>query len=524
MLQQWLSLLELHLLELLPLVMHQPLLFQLSPLCHQSQVLCPSLNPPNMLISQCSTAPIAIALVTQFLPASNLGVVWRVSRLQSEYHGNKSKVIAMFAEMIEEAFTSSVSPPPPELPDPGDTYVNELISPSAHLSIANSVVPNPDVHCDAYYLCDCKESPMAFVSTDIKDFESVAFISLGKRYNSAFDSGCTDHIICHRKLFQCFNASKAVSIGTVNSGSLAALGGGDVSFRVPCTDHLGKPQNVIFTLRGCLYVPINLISIGALNENGLMVTFNLGASTELSLPIDDPDLPGFTFHAMVFRQLSLLNCNFVEPSDDQLAVFSAVTFSAVTPSPSLWHCRFGHIGQDATCAALTQDYVTGAAYKGSFIHEHCITCIIGKSPQHSYSHNGHRATNIGELLHMDLCGPYPVQGPRGKKHFHVILDDCSNFGFLLCLQNKSNACGHYLATEAFIEHMADCWIKSVCVDGALELMAGKLGTHLATRGIASAKLHPSGTSGARRARHYQCSIFHLATYRRSRRHKNFPAH
>lgn len=116
---------------------------------------------------------------------------------RSEYHGNKSKVIAMFAEMIEEAFTSSTSPLPPELPDPGNTYVDELISPSAHLSIANSIAPNPDVHRDAYYLRDRKESPMAFVSTDVKDFESVAFISLGKRYNSALDSGCTDHIIHH---------------------------------------------------------------------------------------------------------------------------------------------------------------------------------------------------------------------------------------------------------------------------------------------------------------------------------------
>ena len=116
---------------------------------------------------------------------------------QSEYHGNKSKVIAMFAKMIEEAFTSSASPLPPMLPDPGDTYVDELISPSAHLSIATSVVPNPDVHCDAYYLHDRKESLMAFVSTDVKDFKSVAFISLGKCYNSALNSGCTDHIIHH---------------------------------------------------------------------------------------------------------------------------------------------------------------------------------------------------------------------------------------------------------------------------------------------------------------------------------------
>jgi len=237
-------------------------------------------------------------VLTCFQPGGSMEGQW------SEYRGNKSKVITMFAEMIKEAFTSSVSPPPPELADPGDTYVDELISPSAHLSVATSVAPNPDVHRDAYYLHDRKESPMAFVSINIKDFESVAFISLGRCYNSALDSGCTDHIIRHRKFFQHFDASKAVSIGTANSGSLAALGGGDVSFRVPCVDRLGEPQNVVFTLRGCLYAPdapINLISIGALNENGLKVTFNPGASTDLSLPIDDPDLPGFTFHATVFR-------------------------------------------------------------------------------------------------------------------------------------------------------------------------------------------------------------------------------
>ena len=37
----------------------------------------------------------------------------------------------------------------------------------------------------------------------------------------------------------------------------------------------------------------------------------------------------------------------------------------------------------------------------------------------------------------------------------------------------------------------------------------------------SAKLHPSGTSGTRRARRNQTSIFGMATYRRSRRHKTF---
>jgi hypothetical protein len=41
------------------------------------------------------------------------------------------------------------------------------------------------------------------------------------------------------------------------------------------------------------------------------------------------------------------------------------------------------------------------------------------------------------------------------------------------------------------------------------------------RATTSAKLHPSGTPGARRAGRNQTSIFSMATYRRSRRHKTF---
>jgi hypothetical protein len=52
--------------------------------------------------------------------------------------------------------------------------------------------------------------------------------------------------------------------------------------------------------------------------------------------------------------------------------------------------------------------------RNTFILEHCMACIISKSPQHSYSHHGHRASAVGELLHMDLCRPYPVQTPDGK--------------------------------------------------------------------------------------------------------------
>ena len=129
----------------------------------------------------------------------------------------------------------------------------------------------------------------------------------------------------------------------------------------------------------------------------------------------------------------------------------AVTFPHLKLDSILWHCCFGHIGLDATKAALMKDYMKGVNFKGPFLRDHCVACIVGKSPQHSYSHHEHCAVKVGELLHMDLYGPYPVKAPGGELYFYSILNDCSNFGFTVSLCKKSDSFAFYLTTESFIE-------------------------------------------------------------------------
>ena len=130
-----------------------------------------------------------------------------------------------------------------------------------------------------------------------------------------------------------------------------------------------------------------------------------------------------------------------------------------------------------------KDYVKGVLFDGPFLHEHCIPCIVGKSLQQSYSHNGHRALKIGELLHMDICGPYPVQAPRGEKYFFNILDDKSNWGFTFGLKLKSDAFSCYLSMEAFLERSNGIVVLTIRCGGELELTAGHMGEHLASKGI-----------------------------------------
>ena len=152
------------------------------------------------------------------------------------------------------------------------------------------------------------------------------------------DSGCTDHIITDRRLFQTYDTSGAIEIGTANCGSLSTKASGDISFRVPFQDRF-----VIFTLRGYLHAPdalLHLLSVGALNERGMTVTFNtFGHPTILSFPSSDPELPGFYMSAEVIRHLSFLKLDFILPSD--VPTSPSLAFSALTFPKTKLHLFFG---------------------------------------------------------------------------------------------------------------------------------------------------------------------------------------
>ena len=161
---------------------------------------------------------------------------------------------------------------------------------------------------------------------------------------------------------------------------------------------------------------------------------------------------------------------------------------------------------DATKAALMKDYVKGIVFEGSFIQDHCVAWIIGKSPQHSYSHNGHHATKIGELLHMDICGSYPIKAPGSKLYSFSILNDCSNYGFTVGLCKKNDSFSFYLMTELFIERSNGVLITSIHVNGALELTAGPMGDHLTLKGIIVQKTAPHAHSQNGKSKQYICTI------------------
>ena len=126
-------------------------------------------------------------------------------------------------------------------------------------------------------------------------------------------------------------------------------------------------------------------------------------STMIHFPLNHPDLAGLFFKATVLHCLSFLHCDFVLPtvpvSDGTEVAFP--TFPVVEKTPSLWHHRFGHLGIDAICALLNKNYTEGIDWTGPLVFsEHCISCFIGKNPQIPYTHHGHCALAVCELLFL----------------------------------------------------------------------------------------------------------------------------
>ena len=415
---------------------------------------------------------------------------------REEYMNNRTRVHAMFVECLDNAFSFSDpfvnldSHSPSSSPNFPPVLDNELIVPPTVNLCVSSSTQNFDFRDDLYDSRLIKFPSLAFASID---FQAASLVSFTSRYNAILDSGCTHHIVRDRRYFSSYVA-KPISVGTANCGSLEALGTGDVEFRYPYRD-----RQVIFTLRGCLYAPgapIDLLSVGALVERGMSCLFSPGGITKVFYPPDHVKLPGFSFSATVSNHLSFLHLAFILP-EHSASPLSPPARALVAPSldqasssfprlkldSSLWHRRFGHIGMDATSAALTKDYVKGVQFEGSVSRDHCIPCIVGKSPQRSYSCHGNRASRVAELLHMDICGPYPVQGPRGEKYFFSILDDKSNWGFTFGLRLKSDAFSRFLTTEAFLERSTGAVILTIRCGGELELTAGRMGNHLASKGI-----------------------------------------
>ena len=291
-------------------------------------------------------------------------------------------------------------------------------------------------------------------------------------WSTLLDSGATSHLIKKRDLFWTYNEEAARNVKTANLGVLQTRASGTC---VVLFTYNGISTKVI--LRDCLHAPhafVNLLSVrrfvaagvSCMFEKGRVVLSKAGKSFGngpmvnklfiLEVEFLMPPITGVTVQVGPLLAVEL-------PSRSELAFFAKVPETL-----DLWHYRMGHPGEPATLALLKS--TTGASFVPGKPLTKCEPCIFGKQARlPAPTSQTPRTTNLLELIHLDICGPFPVATPHGKAYFVLFLDDASSVVNLQNLMLRSEVRDAWRILKAKWELKTGKKVKRVRFDGAGEL-------------------------------------------------------
>jgi len=68
----------------------------------------------------------------------------------------------------------------------------------------------------------------------------------------------------------------------------------------------------------------------------------------------------------------------------------------------------------------------------------CVDCIKGKQTKH-IKKGATRSTQLLEIIHTDICGPFDASSFNKERYFITFINDFSRYGYVYLLHEKSQA-------------------------------------------------------------------------------------
>jgi transposase InsO family protein len=129
-------------------------------------------------------------------------------------------------------------------------------------------------------------------------------------------------------------------------------------------------------------------------------------------------------------------------------------------SSKLWHCRLGHISRGRIERLVKNEILPPLEFSDL---EQCIECIKGKFVK-SIKKGAKRSARILEIIHTDICGPFPVKSVDGYDSFITFTDDYSRYCYIYPIKERSEALDKFKIFKAEVENQHDIKIKVVRSD------------------------------------------------------------
>lgn len=236
-----------------------------------------------------------------------------------------------------------------------------------------------------------------------------------------YDSGASHHIVSDINYVRDIRPSDTKRV---------VLGGGE------CHDVIGEgevwlsggPRGLVM-LRSVLCVPsmeVNLLSGFVATETG----HECRQTGDVCSVIDargNVVLTGRKEDRLYTLDCDIMHKDAVLPAEGQAhAVVSAGT----------WHRRLGHpgaLGLKKMAAEAELEGVTAAEHDPT-----CEVCMRAKQAREPFSRSTTQTTEVMQLLHTDLMGPFQVPSWGGAVYVVTLMDDYSGYADVACIVKKSD--------------------------------------------------------------------------------------
>lgn len=153
-------------------------------------------------------------------------------------------------------------------------------------------------------------------------------------------------------------------------------------------------------------------------------------------------------------------------------------------SQTAWHFRLGHSNAADMKKMVNRKMVHGVEKLIIKNDKFCEPCVIGKQTRLPFpKKNTPRSSRVLELIHSDVCGPFPVPAHDGSKYFITFTDDYSRATMVFCIQRKSESSEKFKEFMAMSEALHGCKVAKLRVDQGGEYTPEELKAYCKEKGI-----------------------------------------
>ncbi|KAJ9552910.1 hypothetical protein OSB04_016955 [Centaurea solstitialis] len=184
------------------------------------------------------------------------------------------------------------------------------------------------------------------------------------------------------------------------------------------TYSLSLPSGLVLELDNCYYIPNmikNVLSFDLLVDQGFYYRYDYKMISVFKNNI-------FYFKATPVNGLYTVN---LQDNNNEIYHISKRS-KDIEDQTYLWHCRLGHINKKRVELLLKGGFLGTFGYKP---FDNCESCLSGKMTKQPFNKENERATDLLEIIHTDVCGPFSHVARGGYRYFITFTDDFSSDEF-----------------------------------------------------------------------------------------------